>query len=85
MPGALVSGRLRRGLVTRRRDPENRRNHHVELTDGGEAAFNRLLETVTAFDAQLRSGLSDKEIAALSDVLGRLCVNVADPAGEVTS
>src|ERR1700726_4966703 len=27
------------GLVTRRRDPANRRVHQVELTDAGEAAF----------------------------------------------
>src|SRR6202034_3260946 len=28
-----------RGLITRRRDTENRRIHVVELTDAGEAAF----------------------------------------------
>jgi MarR family transcriptional regulator for hemolysin len=73
------------GLVTRRRDPENRRNHHVELTDAGEAAFQRLLLTVTAFDGRLRAGFSDKEILALGTVLGRLRANVADPAAGVTS
>jgi DNA-binding MarR family transcriptional regulator len=30
------------GLITRRRDPSNRRVHLVELTDAGEAAFDRL-------------------------------------------
>ena len=40
------------GLVTRRRDPENRRVQVVELTAAGDATFFRLLATVTAFDAR---------------------------------
>src|SRR5215210_6356274 len=30
------------GLVTRVRDPQNRRVHRVELTEAGDAAFHRL-------------------------------------------
>jgi MarR family transcriptional regulator, transcriptional regulator for hemolysin len=65
------------GLVTRTRDPQNRRVHRVELTEAGEAAFEHLLETVVAFDGRLRNGISDKEAAALSGLLGRLRTNVA--------
>jgi MarR family transcriptional regulator for hemolysin len=64
------------GLVTRTRDPENRRVHRVELTEAGEMAFRRLRATVIAFDARLRSGLSDDEIRALGGLLGRLRANV---------
>ncbi|HEV8299266.1 MAG TPA: MarR family winged helix-turn-helix transcriptional regulator [Acidimicrobiales bacterium] len=64
------------GLVTRRRDPENRRVHRVELTEAGDAAFGKLLATVTAFDRRLRSGMTSAEIAALSGLLGRLRANV---------
>ena len=46
------------GLVTRRRDPDNRRIHVVELTDAGEAAFLRLREAAMAFDRRLRRGVS---------------------------
>jgi MarR family transcriptional regulator for hemolysin len=66
------------GLVTRTRDPENRRVHRVELTAAGEAAFQRLLATVIGFDRQLRTGLSDTEIAALGGLLVRLRANVTD-------
>lgn len=66
------------GLVTRRRDPDNRRIHVVELTDAGEAAFLRLRETAMAFDRRLRRGVSADEAAALQDVLSRLAANVAD-------
>lgn len=74
------------GLVTRTRDPENRRVHRVQLTKRGEDAFQRLLAAVTAFDQRLRAGFSDREITDLGSVLTRLRVNVGDPATlEVTS
>ena len=66
------------GLLTRRRDPNNRRIHVVELTDAGEAAFIRLREAAVAFDLRLRRGVSAGETAALEDVLNRLAANVAD-------
>jgi MarR family transcriptional regulator for hemolysin len=66
------------GLLTRRRDPNNRRIHVVELTDAGEAAFMRLREAAIAFDRRLRRGVSAAEAAALEDVLSRLAANVAD-------
>jgi MarR family transcriptional regulator, transcriptional regulator for hemolysin len=66
------------GLVTRTRDPENRRVHRVELTDAGEAAFGRLLPIVVAFDARIREGFTDVEIAELDRALGRLRANVSD-------
>jgi MarR family transcriptional regulator for hemolysin len=66
------------GLVTRRRDPDNRRIHVVELTDAGEAAFLRLREAAMAFDRRLRRGVSADEAATLEDVLSRLAANVAD-------
>jgi MarR family transcriptional regulator for hemolysin len=67
------------GLVTRRRDPDNRRARRVELTEAGEAAFRRLVQTVAAFDARLRVGLADRELTALRGLLDRLRTNVAAP------
>jgi MarR family transcriptional regulator for hemolysin len=68
------------GLVTRSRDPENRRVHRVELTGEGEAAFFRLLDTVVAFDERLRAGFGDDELATLRGYLRRIAANVAEPA-----
>jgi MarR family transcriptional regulator for hemolysin len=65
-------------LLTRRRDPDNRRIHLVELTDAGEAMFVRLRDTAVAFDRRLRRGLGAEELAALEGLLGRLASNVTD-------
>ena len=63
------------GLVARERDPDNRRVQFVELTRAGEAAFLRLREAAMRFDKQLRRGLSDQDVAVLSDTLSRLTAN----------
>ena len=65
------------GLITRTRDPGNRRVHQVELTDTGEATFQRLLGAVAAFDAQLRTGFTKKELDATASILARLSANSA--------
>jgi MarR family transcriptional regulator for hemolysin len=65
------------GLITRRRDPHNRRVHVVELTEAGEALFERLRSTAIAFDRQLRARLGDAEIATFARVLNRLHENVS--------
>src|SRR6478736_4406493 len=46
------------GLVSRRRDPENRRSQQVELMAEGMAMFERLRVVAAAFDHRLRTGIS---------------------------
>ena len=67
------------GLLTRRRDPSNRRIHQVQLTDEGENLFRRLATAARAHDARLRAGLSDDQIAMLEGLLDRLRQNVTAP------
>ncbi len=71
------------GLVTRRRDPANRRVHRVELTDAGEATFARLLGAVIGFDDRLRRGFTESELTTLRDSLERLRTNAAAAVEEV--
>jgi MarR family transcriptional regulator, transcriptional regulator for hemolysin len=64
------------GLVTRRRDPRNRRLHLVELTSDGEALFAHLREVASAFDQRLRAGLTEQDVDRLEALLARLRDNV---------
>ena len=65
------------GLVTRRRDPANRRLHLVELTPAGDALFLRLRDAATAFDRRLHAGLSEGDVDQLEALLTRLRDNVS--------
>ena len=65
------------GLLTRRRDPDNRRVHVVELTEAGEAMFLKLRAAALVFDKRLRAGLPDDRLAEFAEVLAALRANVA--------
>jgi len=71
-----LNGMEAAGLVTRRRDPANRRLHLVEVTPAGKETFLRLRDAALAHDEQLRTGLSDREVEALAALLDRLARNV---------
>jgi MarR family transcriptional regulator for hemolysin len=66
------------GLLTRRRDPTNRRVHLVELTEDGEATFHRLRGVAMRHDARLRAGFAEPELDTLRELLDRLRANIAD-------
>ena len=63
------------GLLTRRRDPDNRRIHLVELTELGEVTFGTLRTAAMGFDQRLRRGLTSDELAETQRVLGILTTN----------
>jgi MarR family transcriptional regulator for hemolysin len=71
-----LNGMERLGLLTRRRDPANRRVHVVELTGAGDDAFLRLRDAAMAFNQRLTAGFSDEEREGLSGLLDRLAANV---------
>jgi MarR family transcriptional regulator for hemolysin len=68
------------GLITRQRDPANRRIHQVRLTDNGEVLFQRLAAAAITHDQRLRTNLSEDEIATLQGLLDRLRHNVTSPS-----
>jgi MarR family transcriptional regulator for hemolysin len=73
-----LDGLERDGLVSRRRDPENRRVQVVELTAAGDRLFEQLRRAAVDFDARLRDGLGDRDLQRLRELLSRLGANVED-------
>jgi MarR family transcriptional regulator for hemolysin len=63
------------GLLTRARDPANRRVHVLTLTKKGEATFERLRGAAAAFDRRLRAGIPEADLAQLAELLDRLAAN----------
>jgi MarR family transcriptional regulator for hemolysin len=71
------------GLITRRRDPENRRMHLVELTQAGEEAFYQMRRAAIAFNDRLRAGFGEDELTQFGRVLDRLRGNISEKHGTV--
>jgi MarR family transcriptional regulator for hemolysin len=63
------------GLITRRRDPADRRNQIIELTEAGEDTFARLRKAARAFDRRLRSGIDEGDLDRLRTLLAQLAHN----------
>jgi len=69
------------GLVVRTRDPADRRPNSIMLTAAGEKEFRRLRGAAVAFDARLRSGLTEAQLADLRAVLAAIGDNVGHEEG----
>jgi MarR family transcriptional regulator, transcriptional regulator for hemolysin len=63
------------GLVSRTRDPADRRVWRVELTPAGEETFARMKHAALAFETALRSGLDERELGQFFTTLARLNAN----------
>jgi MarR family transcriptional regulator, lower aerobic nicotinate degradation pathway regulator len=61
-----------RGLVDRRRDPNDRRRHLVRLTPDGKRTLRRLRVLAGEIDDDFLTPLSEKERATLHELLLRL-------------
>lgn len=69
---ALVDGLDERGLVERRRNPDDRRLHALHLTAAGDALLARIGEVARAHDDAMCAGLDPDDRAALRTLLSRL-------------
>jgi MarR family transcriptional regulator for hemolysin len=66
----------RDSLITRDRNPANRRNHVIELTPRGEAKFGTLAAAARDFDVRLRRNFSAADLETLRALLDRLRASV---------
>ncbi|MFJ9560686.1 MarR family winged helix-turn-helix transcriptional regulator [Streptomyces fuscichromogenes] len=68
-----------RGEVRRTRNPDNRRQYVLSLTDRGREAVEASRRAVAERDARLTAVLTDAETARLDELLGRLLPGSARP------
>ena len=67
-----LDGLERAGLVTRSRDPGNRRVQRIAVTEAGEQLFLRLRRAAAAFEGRLQAGLDDDDVGTLRRLLAQL-------------
>lgn len=72
---ALIDGLDERGLVERRRNPDDRRLHALHLTDAGAALLRRIAEVGRSHDDEVCRALNDDERATLLSLLTRLAAD----------
>jgi DNA-binding MarR family transcriptional regulator len=68
------------GYIERRRDPEDRRRHVVEITPAGERALERAERGMESVEDEVLGALSDKERATLRRLLGKALQDEPRPA-----
>jgi DNA-binding MarR family transcriptional regulator len=69
---ALIDDLEERNLVTRDRDPDDRRNYVITLTDAGRRALAELAAVAREHELAITAALDDTERAQLLAVLRRL-------------
>lgn len=66
------------GLVKREREPADRRQVHLNLTEKGEAVFRTALIEVTRFNDRVTGVLAAEEAERLESMIRRMLVEVLD-------
>ncbi|MAU13750.1 MAG: hypothetical protein CL607_28295 [Anaerolineaceae bacterium] len=69
---SLTQGLVERGLLTRVRKPDDRRQYLLQVTDAGVELTERIKSEVVDHAASLISGMTDEELAAASVFLPAL-------------
>jgi DNA-binding MarR family transcriptional regulator len=69
---AVLNDLERRGYATRRRDPEDRRRHLVEVTNKGLAVIAEVSDAMDGVEAELLDGLGPAEREELEGLLNAI-------------
>jgi DNA-binding MarR family transcriptional regulator len=77
----LVDRLEERGLIERRRNPDDRRHHALYLTGAGTGFMNRLADVGAAHEDDICAGLDAGERAQLGELLGRIAARQGLTAG----
>lgn len=72
----LVSGAVRRGLVSRHRAEDDARSVAIGLTEAGRALVLQIVPVAQLYERIALSGFDEQEVAQLKDYLNRVYRNV---------
>ncbi|MEE1829492.1 MarR family winged helix-turn-helix transcriptional regulator [Streptomyces sp. SP17KL33] len=78
----VLNGLEENGLVTRRRDPADRRRHVVEISDLGTELVAQADSAVRAAEAKLFADLDEQDVTALRRLLGLIRATGANACEE---
>lgn len=67
----------KKGLLIRQSIPDNRRTYNIGLTKEGEKFITNNMELINTHRANSIKGLSEEEIGALSEILGKIRKNMS--------
>jgi DNA-binding MarR family transcriptional regulator len=76
----LLNGLEEAGSIARRRDPDDRRRHIVEITAGGKKVLERAERGMAKLEEELLSSLSSSERATLKQLVRRVLESQAASA-----
>ena len=76
----LLNGLEEAGSIARRRDPEDRRRHIVEITPGGKKVLERAERGMAKLEEELLSALSPSDRATLKQLVRRVLESQAASA-----
>ena len=72
---ALIDGLDERGLLERRRNPDDRRLHALHLTDAGRDVLRRIAEVGRSHDDEMCAALTAEERTTLTALLARIAAD----------
>ncbi|MEE1759748.1 MarR family winged helix-turn-helix transcriptional regulator [Streptomyces sp. SP18BB07] len=78
----VLNGLEENGLVTRRRDPADRRRHVVEISDLGTELVTQADSAVRAAEAKLFADLDEQDVTVLRRLLGLIRTTGANACEE---
>ncbi|WP_240975213.1 MarR family winged helix-turn-helix transcriptional regulator [Paraburkholderia aromaticivorans] len=74
----------KRGLLTRTRDPKDRRKYYVSLTDDGRRLVDELLPEIIRMLSSSFDGVTHEEMYVFWKVMHQIAGNLTDPSSDGT-
>lgn len=72
----MIDRMVANDLISKEKDPEDRRASRVYLTDKGKQAYKQVIKVWKAMETQTTQGFTEKEVAELSLLLEKVYNNL---------